>query len=284
MAGTLIASFEVPGEPASKSRPRFTSKGHVYTPAAVKQAEQMIATAFRAAGGRLMNDPNVAFRVEAEFHQGTHQRRDVDNMLKLVLDGLNKIAWPDDAQVLDVRGRKRFVDRPEAKTIVSVYADGDMGRRAEECRHCGRTFATYPSWNNPGRRRVFCSRDCTYAASRAQRTHTCEHCGSDFIARAKAATPRFCSTACKNQHGMVTIACVVCGVDFRQYRSWAESRRCCSPECSQERARTQRAERASSRFPGTCAICGAGTTRKEYRRCNPCKLDGKPIPEEAVAS
>lgn len=274
----LVARFELSGEPASKSRPRFTSRGKVYTPAAVKQAEQMIALAYRAAGGRLKDDPDIAFRVEAEFHQGTHQRRDVDNMLKLVLDGLNNIAWPDDAQVLEVRGIKRFVPPSEAKTVVSVYLNGDMGRRTEKCRNCGKEFRTYPSWNNPERKKIHCSRECGQVASRAARTHTCEHCGADFVVREKKTKPRFCSNECKNQNGKVTIPCAICGTQFEQYKSWAEKRPCCSAECSAQRAVQTRKERASKHYPGTCLICGAGTTRKEYKRCNPCKLAGHKIP------
>ena len=86
----LVAEFEVPGEPVSKARARFSrqnGKTVAYTPERTKTGEQRIAIAYRAAGGRRCRDTETAFAVHADFLNGTMQRRDVDNMLKLVLDG-----------------------------------------------------------------------------------------------------------------------------------------------------------------------------------------------------
>jgi Holliday junction resolvase RusA-like endonuclease len=45
-------------------------------------------------------------------------------MLKLVLDGLNKVAWADDVQVTEVSARKALALPGQARTEVAVYRPG----------------------------------------------------------------------------------------------------------------------------------------------------------------
>jgi len=89
--GNVVAAFSVAGEPMSKARVR--------------------AAFLRVADRTHSKDPDAAFAVEAHFYAGTGQRRDVDNMLKLVLDGLNNVAWPDDVQVVEVIACKTAAGR-----------------------------------------------------------------------------------------------------------------------------------------------------------------------------
>lgn len=277
----LVARFEIAGEPQSKARARAAKRGNkiiTYSPQANKAAEAEIRAAYLMETRRIEKSDDKAFAVRAIFYHSTRQRRDVDNMLKLILDGLNKTAWPDDTQVVEVSGRKMLVDKPEARTVVEVFCVGEVPRMKVMCENCGSLMVTYPSWQNADRRHKFCSPECRRAKSARDRTRTCRQCGKSFVSKGKAEDRKFCSSACKAENGTTELDCVICGTRFRQYKSWAESRPCCSPECSDERAKIKRSERASKHFPGTCLICGAGTTRKEYRRCNPCKLAGKPIP------
>lgn len=272
--------FTVPGEPVSKARARFTgygSKVRSYTPAKTRTAEEVMARSFRAAGGTLESDSEVTFGVAVIFYNGTRQRRDVDNMLKLVLDGLNKVAWADDNQVVEVSGKKRYVDtREEARTEVSVYRLGRFERKRAKCQHCGEMYPTFKSWDA---RRKYCSADCRKSAVAAAKKRTCQQCGVEFQAHGPASTTRFCSKACLASFGKVEIPCSICGAPFMQLSSWADQGQTrCSDACKAEHARRTAAARRSKSFPGTCAICGAGTTRKEYRRCNPCKLAGKEVP------
>lgn len=125
----IVAAFTVHGEPVSKARPRFNhrgSKSHAYTPELTKAAESKVAAAFLEQTHRRGTDPDITYGISAHFFNGTRQRRDVDNMLKLVLDGLNKVAFPDDVQVTEVIGRKSFVSKYEARTEVIVYVVGTV--------------------------------------------------------------------------------------------------------------------------------------------------------------
>lgn len=268
-------TFTIPGEPVSKARARFTGYGgkvRAYTPTKTLDGEKSVAAAFRAAGGRFESDREVTFEVAATFHNGTRQRRDVDNMLKLILDGLNGVAWVDDTQVMNIAGRKCFVERADARTEVALRPIGRMDRITKACEWCEVEFTTYPSLK--GQR--FCSRECRTESRRVARARTCERCGVEFLAHGPSRATRFCSRGCADREGRIDIPCGVCGTSFIQFQSWANQGRIyCSTECSAENARARSRERRSKKFPGTCAICGSGTTRKEYVRCNPCKLAGK---------
>lgn len=112
----MIVSFEVPGEPVSKERPRVVA-GRTFTPTKTKDAEWLIAWAYLAerAGGSM----DGSFKVACEFHCGTKRRRDVDNMLKLVLDALNGVAYDDDHQVVEVSAIK-VLSAHTPRTIVRI--------------------------------------------------------------------------------------------------------------------------------------------------------------------
>jgi Holliday junction resolvase RusA-like endonuclease len=57
-------------------------------------------------------------KVAEHMHRPHTQKPDRDNLEKAVLDGLNRIAFADDAQVAD--GRTRKVWGPVAQTIITI--------------------------------------------------------------------------------------------------------------------------------------------------------------------
>lgn len=108
--------IEIDGEPKPKGRPRFTRSGHAYTPKETKEAEQVIIDAWEK-----VNSPKLdgELLVKCEFHVGTKRRKDLDNMLKLVLDALNKRAFDDDSQIVRIEACKKLLRLP--KTIIEVH-------------------------------------------------------------------------------------------------------------------------------------------------------------------
>ncbi len=129
-------AFEVPGKPLGKARPKFTKKGHAYTPAKTVNAEVMVATTAHEAGVRPL-DGAVRMEIVAVFpvaKSWTKARKaaalagaaklskpDSDNIAKLVCDALNGIAYADDAQAYDVHVRKVY--GPQAKTVVRIFGN-----------------------------------------------------------------------------------------------------------------------------------------------------------------
>lgn len=257
----ILARFTVDGEPASKSRARFTKSGHAYTPAKTKEAEAKVAWSYKAAGGRMDDDPETSFGVFCIFFNGTRQRRDVDNMIKLILDGLNGVAWVDDAQVLEVAARKDYVPRDEARTEVVVYQAPKIGKPMRQCVECGKKFRTYDSWPN----KVHCSNDCMLAQRRLARRRTCESCGTEWDSGSPNSKAKYCSKECVSTARRVEVACSGCGTKLSRQKCHVRAKNWCSPKCRSE-------HRAPlSREAGTCEHCGGPTSKKAYTRCATCR-------------
>ena len=116
--------FFVPGKVQGKARPRFSHRsGTVYTPGKTKSYERQIAEAYEAQCGPCFEGA-VMVIIEAVFSipkSWTRAKKadaaagklapgkpDIDNILKVVLDGLNGIAYEDDKQVVTVQCRKTY--------------------------------------------------------------------------------------------------------------------------------------------------------------------------------
>jgi Holliday junction resolvase RusA-like endonuclease len=264
----VIARFTVEGEPVSKARARFTkygSKVHTYTPEKTMQAERAVAWTYRQTVGAT-GDPSSeeTFGLLAQFYNGTQQRRDVDNMLKLLLDGLNGVAWADDMQVMEVSARKHYVSKAEARTEVVVYSLGLRKRPERKCQHCGQMFRVYPSWPS----KVYCTDDCRLAQRRAARRKTCETCGKQWDP-GKPSEARFCSKDCKKAANRVEVACSNCGVMFSKCGSYLRANNYCSGECTRAAARSRKVVTRK----GDCRDCGGPVSKAQYLRCKACALE-----------
>jgi Holliday junction resolvase RusA-like endonuclease len=116
----MSVRFALPGEPVCKGRPRMLRKGIPYTDAKTRQAEKAIGWAYREAAGANGKPLAEPVQIGMLFCVGTRRRKDLDNMVKLVMDALNGLAWNDDSQVLSIVATKRF-EKP-ARTEVMVGA------------------------------------------------------------------------------------------------------------------------------------------------------------------
>lgn len=135
-----MITFEIPGDPVAKARPRAAMVGghaRLYTPAKTEKYEARVAVfGQQAMAGRLPMDGAVALSVTALFpippswpkkrqaaaRAGTElhtKKPDLDNVIKAIKDGLNGIVWGDDSQVAVLREcRKAYSDTP--RVIVHV--------------------------------------------------------------------------------------------------------------------------------------------------------------------
>ena len=264
----IIAHFSVTGEPTSKARARFTAYGsrvRSYTPEKTKTAEREVALRFRQAAPQHRPDDTHQYGLACVFFAGTRQRRDVDNMLKLISDGLNGVAWADDSQVAEVTGR-RGSDLPEnARTEVLVYRLGPYPVPTRTCEHCGHEFKTYKSWS----KKKYCDRKCGDAARRTARQRTCIACGANFLVHSPSHIVETCSTECRRSVDRPTETCVECGARFSRPKSWAGDR---PSTCSHDCQVAYWSARRTSNKKGSCDDCGGPVSRKEYRRCRACAI------------
>lgn len=194
-----VVRFTVPGVPGVKARARGGRNGF-YTPKGTVAAEEKIAWCFRQAKPERTPDPRLAYGVEVTFHLPGLKRQDVDNMLKLLLDGLNKVAWPDDNQVTEIIARKEGgTPKDSVRTEVYIYTLGPLwvatkalsprtARRAAQllpevpCAHCQKPCETAKSRSGGGY--AYCSQVCMIefwranpSAAKVKRSARCPDCG-----------------------------------------------------------------------------------------------------------
>lgn len=142
----MRARFVVYGEPQGKGRPKFSKVGdHVKTrtPDQTVIYENLIKTEYRSQcnGLQFSDQAQLDMRVMAFYQMPSSvskkkrqqmldqkirptKKPDADNILKVVADSLNQIAYRDDAQIVDTQVRKFYSDRPRIEVVIQVVDAG----------------------------------------------------------------------------------------------------------------------------------------------------------------
>ena len=121
--------FTIPGEPFGKGRPRFTKSGHTYTPEKTAVYENLVKLEYAhrygddhfedgKALGMLIKayfqiPKSVSKKKRAEMINGDilpTKKPDADNILKIIADALNGIAYDDDKQVVTAEVQKLYAE------------------------------------------------------------------------------------------------------------------------------------------------------------------------------
>ena len=121
--------LEFSGEVVSKERPRSTANGHTYTPKKTVDFEKLVAALGRAARDNKGIAPyrspvvihlEIRMAIAASWspvkkalaHLLAPSPKDMDNMEKAILDGLNGVSYFDDVQIIQKFTTKKYSDRP----------------------------------------------------------------------------------------------------------------------------------------------------------------------------
>ena len=120
----------IPGEPGPKARARVittkTGKKTAFTPQRTKAFEKTVQTWALNQHVKRMEGP---LRVVIWFwlkKARSWKVYDIDNLAKGVLDPLNKIAWDDDRQIVDLLCFKRTqIDDPMVDISISQWQETD---------------------------------------------------------------------------------------------------------------------------------------------------------------
>ena len=134
-------TFEVPGTPVSKARPRFTRYGSAYTPAATaayeRSVQQWAQLAMLNSKRKTTTAPvavsiHLYFPIPESWSKKKKERAilgeeypssvDIDNCAKALLDGCNGIVFADDSQVIDLHVTKAYGLEPKARVFVTEAA------------------------------------------------------------------------------------------------------------------------------------------------------------------
>lgn len=136
----MKVKFTVLGEPQGKGRPRFTKVGQyvkTYTPDKTVSYENLVKLEYRRQCKDYMFEKGrpVDIRILAYYpipksvskkkqammianELRPMKKPDTDNVVKVVLDSLNQIAYHDDVQAVDCQVRKFYSENP--RVVVTI--------------------------------------------------------------------------------------------------------------------------------------------------------------------
>ena len=121
----------IPGEPVAKGRPRVTKWG-TYTPEKTKNYETLVKELFYIKHGQTLLEGPLKMKVQAYFTipKSTSKKKkelmktgelrptkkpDLDNILKIIGDALNEIAYQDDKQIISASIEKYYSEEPRVE-------------------------------------------------------------------------------------------------------------------------------------------------------------------------
>ena len=123
----MQVKFNVFGKPRGKQRPRLCSVGGrniVYTPKQTIEYEKLIKASY-IVSSKVFFERNIPIEINILayfFHKSSIEfatkKPDADNIIKIVLDALNKVAFYDDAQVSKICFEKRYSKMPRLEITI----------------------------------------------------------------------------------------------------------------------------------------------------------------------
>lgn len=132
----LEVEFVIPGKPMGKQRPKFARRGRfttTYTPKKTREYEKKVKIEYNKVNrGRYLEGPlsinikgvfeipsSVSKKKRKEMVGKAHDKKpDADNLGKIILDPLNKLAYNDDGQVSRLNIEKIYGEDPRVEVKI----------------------------------------------------------------------------------------------------------------------------------------------------------------------
>ena len=111
----------IEGEPIPAARPRF-SHGHAYQPKHNREYRERVTNAARSAMGSkapLTGAIAAVVKLYRKYKPTSRLSGDVDNHLKALFDGCNKVVFVDDAQITKCVVEK-FCDKTNPRAEIEI--------------------------------------------------------------------------------------------------------------------------------------------------------------------
>lgn len=135
--------FVVPGRPQGKGRPRFDSRSkRAYTPKNTADYEKLILLCYREQSNVIFKEGiPLEMEIDAKFPipKGTSKKKtkeligtpytkkaDADNLAKVIMDGINGVAFHDDAQITSLKVTKTHDVLGSVRVIVREVEDEEL--------------------------------------------------------------------------------------------------------------------------------------------------------------
>lgn len=136
----MVVRFIVPGEPTGKGRPKFSTQGgfaRAITPLKTVSYETFVKFEYDRQSNFHFGSSPIAMKITAFYSipksvtkkshglmlDGTikpTKKPDLDNVIKIIADSLNGIAYKDDSQIASVVSTKQYADIPRVE--VEIWA------------------------------------------------------------------------------------------------------------------------------------------------------------------
>lgn len=132
----MIKSFSIIGKPFGKQRARTLKNGRSYTPPETVHYENLIKLSYQQQvrdktmfPGALEVSITAFFPIPESYSNKKKElcrtnkirpttKPDCDNIAKIVCDALNKIAYNDDSQIVEIRIEKYYCDNPSVTVLM----------------------------------------------------------------------------------------------------------------------------------------------------------------------
>lgn len=129
-----MIEFTIPCAAVGKGRPRVTRHG-TYTPQKTRDYEQLVRLCFQRSrcapvtdrGKALGATITASFRAPDSYREKKKRelvgkpytkKPDADNLAKAILDALNGVAYPDDAQIVKLTVRKWYGETDRVHVLI----------------------------------------------------------------------------------------------------------------------------------------------------------------------
>lgn len=139
----MRVEFTVPGEPKGKGRPRFVKVGNytkTYTPVDTVSYENLVKLEYQSQCGHTKFEKGTmlglivtAYYAIPKSESKKKQKQmldgdirptkkpDMDNIIKIIADSLNHIAYHDDSQIVSAEVNKYYSDNPRVEVVIFKY-------------------------------------------------------------------------------------------------------------------------------------------------------------------
>ena len=136
----MIYEFEIPGKIIGKGRPRLNSyTGAVYTPTRTKDYENLVMQYFMIKYPKFKQlEGRVSVEIVANFEVPKSTKKqdkmlmlenkinpikkpDIDNIVKIILDAMNEIAFKDDTQITKLNVEKKYSETESVFVKIEEY-------------------------------------------------------------------------------------------------------------------------------------------------------------------
>jgi len=130
----MRVSFEIPTTPYGKARHRTGINGMMYKDKVTENFENLVKVMYQKATKHFFEDAiELYFVFNFSIPESYSKKKkksitdgeikytkkpDIDNLIKSIMDGLNKTAYKDDSQVYKIGAKKQFAERDSIQVVI----------------------------------------------------------------------------------------------------------------------------------------------------------------------